>query len=51
LRYLDDWDELYFRDYLIAHPGIAEAYGELKKINLLKNQKSGRIYNGEDFGC
>lgn len=31
LRYPDDWDELYFRDYLIAHPEIAEKYGELKK--------------------
>ncbi|SFL50280.1 GrpB domain, predicted nucleotidyltransferase, UPF0157 family [Halanaerobium salsuginis] len=32
LRYLKDWDELYFRDYLIAHSKIAEAYGELKKL-------------------
>lgn len=31
LRYPGDWDELYFRDYLIAHPEIAEKYGELKK--------------------
>ena len=31
LRYSGDWDELYFRDYLIAHPAIADEYGRLKK--------------------
>lgn len=30
LRYSGDWDELYFRDYLRAHPKTAEAYGKLK---------------------
>jgi GrpB-like predicted nucleotidyltransferase (UPF0157 family) len=30
VRYREDWDELYFRDYLIAHPLIAKEYGELK---------------------
>ncbi|HOP74423.1 MAG TPA: GrpB family protein [Bacillota bacterium] len=30
LRFQGDWDELYFRDYLLAHPDIAKAYGELK---------------------
>lgn len=30
VRYAGDWDELYFRDYLIAHPEAARAYGELK---------------------
>lgn len=30
LRYPGDWDELYFRDYLISHPEIAEEYGKLK---------------------
>ena len=30
VRYYDDWDELYFRDYLCAHPDIAEEYGRLK---------------------
>ncbi len=30
VRYHDDWDELYFRDYLIAHPEVANEYGELK---------------------
>ena len=26
-----DWDELYFRDYLIAHPEAAAEYAELKR--------------------
>ncbi len=30
LRYAGDNDELYFRDYLIDHPGIAREYEELK---------------------
>jgi GrpB-like predicted nucleotidyltransferase (UPF0157 family) len=28
--YFGDWSELYFRDYLIAHPDIANEYGKLK---------------------
>lgn len=31
VRYPGDWDELYFRDYLLAHPDVAEAYGNLKQ--------------------
>jgi GrpB-like predicted nucleotidyltransferase (UPF0157 family) len=30
VRYLGDWDELYFRDYLIAHPETAAEYAALK---------------------
>lgn len=30
LRYMDDNDEIYFRDYLIAHPKIAKEYEALK---------------------
>jgi len=30
VRYKGDWDELYFRDRLIAHPAVARSYGELK---------------------
>jgi GrpB-like predicted nucleotidyltransferase (UPF0157 family) len=30
VRYGSDWDELHFRDYLIAHPETAEEYGRLK---------------------
>ncbi|PUU94885.1 MAG: hypothetical protein CI947_425 [Halanaerobium sp.] len=41
LRYPGDWEELYFRDYLIAHPEIAEKYGELKQ-KLEKEYKHNR---------
>ncbi|MBN1160665.1 MAG: GrpB family protein [Dehalococcoidales bacterium] len=30
IRYSGDWDELYFRDYLIAHPEASAEYGRLK---------------------
>lgn len=30
VRYKGDWDELYFRDFLIMHPEIAAEYGRLK---------------------
>ncbi len=30
VRYKGDWDELYFRDYLLMHPEIAVEYGKLK---------------------
>lgn len=30
VRYRGDWDELYFRDYLLAHPEMVKEYGELK---------------------
>ena len=30
VRYRGDWDELYFRDCLLAHPEIADQYGKLK---------------------
>lgn len=30
VRYHDNWDELYFRDYLIKYPDIAQEYGNLK---------------------
>ena len=30
VRYLDNWSELYFRDYLIDHSEIADEYGRLK---------------------
>lgn len=30
LRYSDDNDELYFRDYLIAHPDVAKQYEQFK---------------------
>ena len=30
IRYSGDWDELYFRDYLLVHPETAGEYGRLK---------------------
>ncbi len=30
VRYNGDWDELYFRDYLILHPEVAKEYENLK---------------------
>jgi GrpB-like predicted nucleotidyltransferase (UPF0157 family) len=30
IRYSGEWDELYFRDYLTSHPGIAKEYESLK---------------------
>jgi GrpB-like predicted nucleotidyltransferase (UPF0157 family) len=30
IRYSGDWEELYFRDYLISHPGAAMEYARLK---------------------
>ncbi|MCY6958334.1 GrpB family protein [Clostridium brassicae] len=31
VRFLGDWNELYFRDYLLIHKEIAEEYGKLKQ--------------------
>ena len=42
VRYVGDWDELYFRDYLIAHPEVSEAYAQLK-LQILKDIEEGRI--------
>ena len=30
VRYFDNWNELYFRDYLMEHDEVAKEYGELK---------------------
>jgi GrpB-like predicted nucleotidyltransferase (UPF0157 family) len=32
VRHAGDWSELYFRDYLIEHPEIAEKYADLKRL-------------------
>lgn len=42
VRYLGDWNEPYFRDYLLAHPETALEYGRLKET-ILEDIRSGRI--------
>ena len=41
VRYLGDWNELYFRDYLIYHPEVSKAYG-LLKMSLWKKYEFNR---------
>ncbi len=41
VRYVDDWNELYFRDYLIEHPKIAKEYADLK-LHLKKEYEHNR---------
>jgi GrpB-like predicted nucleotidyltransferase (UPF0157 family) len=41
VRYPGNWDELYFRDYLKAHPETAQEYGELK-VKLSRIYKNNR---------
>lgn len=51
VRYTGDWDELYFRDYLISHPDAAEEYGKLK-LNLKKkfeHDRDGYTFAKTDF--
>ena len=48
IRYSGNWDELYFRDYLIANPDVATEYGELKQ-KIVKDIEKGlikRMQNG-----
>lgn len=50
LRYAGDHDELYFRDYLIDHPGIAAEYEKLK-LRLWKEYEHDRDgYTGAKTG-
>jgi GrpB-like predicted nucleotidyltransferase (UPF0157 family) len=41
VRHAGEWDELYFRDYLIAHPETANEYAKLK-LSLLDSFKHDR---------
>lgn len=41
VRYLGDWDELYFRDYLKKHPELTNEYG-LLKMELAKKYRNDR---------
>lgn len=46
VRYHGDWDELYFRDYLVAHPEIAAEYAALKKslLHEFEHNRDGYTY-------
>lgn len=52
IRYIGDWDELYFRDYLIANPDVSAKYGRLKLdiINDIENGTIARITDGVPNG-
>ncbi|MFD3156775.1 GrpB family protein [Haloimpatiens sp. FM7330] len=41
VRYNDNWNELYFRDYLIEHEEVAKEYGKLK-LELIKKYEHNR---------
>ena len=41
VRYRDDWNELYFRDYLMEHPEVVKEYGKLK-LSIFKKYEHDR---------
>jgi GrpB-like predicted nucleotidyltransferase (UPF0157 family) len=41
VRYRGDWDELYFKDYLLSHPEVSVEYSKLK-LELQKEYKHNR---------
>jgi GrpB-like predicted nucleotidyltransferase (UPF0157 family) len=51
VRYSGDWDELYFKDYLLAHPETAEKYGRLKLElkNKYEHDRDAYTYAKTDF--
>lgn len=52
VRYLGNWDELYFRDFLIENPDVSTEYGKLK-LNIIKDIEKGiieRMPNGMPNG-
>lgn len=44
VRYAGDWNELYFRDYLIEHPAVAKEYEDIKKQLKLKYEHNRDAY-------
>ena len=52
VRYAGDWNELYFRDYLLEHPDEALAYSNLKEqiLNDIHHGKIERLPNGKPNG-
>ncbi|MDR3060393.1 MAG: GrpB family protein [Prevotella sp.] len=51
VRYSGDWDELYFRDYLLTHPDVAREYGilKLKLQEIYKHDRDGYTQAKSDF--
>lgn len=51
IRYLNDWDELYFRDYLLDHKDVSEEYGQLKikLAEIYRNDRDGYTEAKTDF--
>lgn len=52
LRYAGDWDELYFRDYLLENPDVAKEYSSLKEqiLTEISEGKMERMPNGQPNG-
>ena len=52
LRYAGDWDELYFRDYLLENPDVAKEYSSLKEQILtdISEGKMEMMPNGQPNG-
>lgn len=52
VRYYGNWNELYFRDYLIEHPEVAIEYSNLKETILkdIQEEKIERMPNGQPNG-
>lgn len=53
VRYIGNWNELYFRDYLIEHPEIAKEYADLKTQLKVKYEHNRDAYTDakEEFVC
>lgn len=47
VRYIDNWSELYFRDYLIEHPEVAQEYAVLKMQLKEKYEHNRDAYTNE----
>ena len=52
IRYAGDWNELYFRDYLLEYPDVAQEYSKLKEkiLSDIKEGKVERMPNGQPNG-
>ncbi|OGO17339.1 MAG: hypothetical protein A2Z15_01280 [Chloroflexi bacterium RBG_16_50_11] len=47
IRCSGDWDEIYFKDYLLTHPEIAEEYGRLKLELKQKHEYDRDVYTND----